>query len=200
MKTYDFSEICVLIIEDNTFMRQLLRKMVQGFGVRQVLEASDGSDGLGVMSREQVDVVVTDWLMDPLDGCDLIRTVRTAPDSPNAQVPIIMITGHTEPWRVRFARDAGATEILAKPVSGQTLMQRMVHVIEKPRKTIETFAYTGPDRRRRRSQEYTGEERRGRNNPATAQSAPAAPQEGGGESEGGMSNEDVDALFANANS
>jgi len=61
--------------------------------------------------------VITDWRMEPLDGLDLTRIIRTGEDSPNPFVPIIMLTGYTEVARVHEARDAGVTEFLAKPVS-----------------------------------------------------------------------------------
>lgn len=192
MQKYDFSAISVLVIEDNLFMRQLVRKMMHGFGVRHLLEGADGSEGLDILSREYVDIVVCDWLMDPLDGCDFTRTVRTASDSPNIHLPIIMITGHTEPWRIRFARDSGVTEVLAKPVSARTLMQRMVHVIENPRRSVESFTYTGPDRRRRQRPDFAGDDRRGSGGEDTEN------PESEPESESGMSNDAVDALFASA--
>ncbi|MEM1398665.1 MAG: response regulator [Pseudomonadota bacterium] len=196
---YDFSDISVLILEDNLFMRQLVRKMMHGFGVRDLLEGADGSEGLEMMSREHIDIVLCDWLMDPLDGCDFVRTVRTAADSPNPHIPIIMITGHTEPWRVKFARDAGVTEVLAKPISTQTLMHRMVHCIENPRRSIESLTFTGPDRRRRRTDDYKGSERR----KSEASQADAMAAAGGSANEEAeestLSNDDVEALFAQMN-
>ena len=55
--------------------------------------------------------------MEPLDGLDFARLIRTASDSPQPFVPIIMITGYTEEARVRAARDVGVTEVLCKPVT-----------------------------------------------------------------------------------
>lgn len=193
VQTYDFSDISVLILEDNLFMRQLVRKMLHGFGVRTLMEGSDGSEGLEIMGREHVDVVICDLLMDPLDGADFTRTVRTAGDSPNPEIPIILVTGHTEPWRINFARDSGVTEILAKPIAAQTLMHRMVHVIESPRRSISSLTYTGPDRRRR-SVEYKGVDRRkSEESQAAAMGFDTAEEL----EESTLSNDDVDALFNN---
>lgn len=197
---YDFSDITVMIIEDNLFMRQLIRKMLHGFGVRHLMEGADGSEGLEILSRDFVDIAICDWLMDPLDGCGFTQTVRTATDSPNVHLPIIMITGHTEPWRIRFARDAGVTEVLAKPISALTLMQRMVHVIEEPRRSVDTFAYSGPDRRRRtKSDVFNGDDRRNSEaSQADAMEASGADVEEDAE-ESSLSNDAVDALFSNMN-
>ncbi len=86
--------------------------------------------------------------MEPLDGLDFVRLVRTAKDSANPYVPIIMLTGYTEYRRVVEARDAGVNEFLAKPISARALYQRFASIIDNPRSFIKTKNYFGPDRRR----------------------------------------------------
>ena len=61
---------------------------------------------------------------------------------------ILVVTGHSDQKRVLAARDAGATEILAKPISIKTLHDRLVWVLQNPRAFIKSGEYTGPDRRR----------------------------------------------------
>ena len=156
----DFSEFYILVVEDNAFMRNLIRRMLQGVGVRNVLEARDGSEALELIGREHIDLILADWLMDPLDGCDFTRIARSAPDSPNQAVPIIIVSGYTEGWRVAQARDAGANEVLAKPLSADLLITRIVCLIEHPRAFITTPTFTGPDRRRKLDERYSGPERR----------------------------------------
>ena len=156
----DLSELATLVAEDNSFMRNLIRRMLLGLGVRTVFDARDGSEALDVIGRERTDLVLCDWLMDPLDGADFTRIIRSAPDSPNQAVPIIMVSGYTEGWRVSQARDAGVNEILAKPLSADRLLSRVVYLIENPRAFIDTMNYKGPDRRRRKDARYSGSERR----------------------------------------
>ncbi len=86
--------------------------------------------------------------MKPLDGIDFVKLVRTARDSPNPYVPIIMLSGYTEYRRVVEARDAGVNEFLAKPISAKALYQRFAAIIDNPRPFIRTESYFGPDRRR----------------------------------------------------
>ena len=93
-------------------------------------------------------MIIADWHMEPLDGLDFVRLVRTAKDSPNPYVPIIMLTGHTEYQRVCEARDAGVNEFLAKPISAKALYMRFASIIDNPRPFIRTKTYFGPDRRR----------------------------------------------------
>jgi DNA-binding response OmpR family regulator len=71
-----------------------------------------------------------------------------------------MVTGHTERERVTTARDLGITEFLAKPISAQSLSQRVEELIERPRPYIRAGSYFGPCRRRKRGGIFIGAERR----------------------------------------
>ncbi len=158
---YNLSNLNFLVVDDNKNMRLLVIQVLRALGIRNVKEADDGADALKTLKTFPTDIVICDWNMEPLDGLDFTRMVRTASDSPNPFVPIIMLTGHTEMNRVEEARDAGVHEFLAKPISAKSLYQRIVSVIEISRHFIRTSNYTGPDRRRARSaMKYKGPERR----------------------------------------
>jgi DNA-binding response OmpR family regulator len=63
-------------------------------------------------------------------------------------VPIIMLTGHGERWRVVEAMRLGVNEFLKKPVSAQALLDRMVSILAKPRAMVQMGDYYGPEPRR----------------------------------------------------
>jgi two-component system chemotaxis response regulator CheY len=86
--------------------------------------------------------------------------MRTATDSPNHFVPIIMLTAYAERSKIEAARDAGVTEFCAKPITATELYRKVCAVINTPRSFIRTSVYFGPDRRRRRDDGYKGQERR----------------------------------------
>ncbi len=159
MEAYDLQRINVLVVDDNHHMRFLIKTILQAFRVKNISEAGDGADALKILQTFPADVVITDWMMEPLDGLDLTRLLRTGSDSRNPFVPIIMLTGHTETLRVNEARDAGITEFLAKPLSSVMLYHRLVQIIEKPRQFVRTNQFNGPDRRRRAAP-VAGEDRR----------------------------------------
>jgi CheY-like chemotaxis protein len=85
--------------------------------------------------------------MIPLDGIDFIRLVRRDPESPCRDTPILLLTAHTEPHRVRAARDAGVNHVLTKPISFTSLYQAIATIIEDERPFVRSEAYAGPDRR-----------------------------------------------------
>lgn len=145
---YDFERLSVLVVDDNKHMRNLVKSILHALGIKNVREAADAPEAFKELQRFSADLVITDWHMEPLDGLDFVRLVRTAKDSPNPYIPMIMLTGHTEMIRVVEARDAGVNEFLAKPISARGLYARMVSIIEHPRPYIRTKTYFGPDRRR----------------------------------------------------
>ena len=155
-----FSNLRVLVVDDNAHMRTLLRSLLQSLGVREVFESSDGAQAFAVSRDFKPDFIVTDLTMEPVDGIELTRMVRTRKDSPNPYVPVIMVTGHTERSRVEAARDAGVTEFIAKPITAQNLTARINTITERPRPFVRCDSYVGPDRRRRRAEDYEGPWRR----------------------------------------
>ena len=160
MVDYNLERLNFLIVDDNKHMRALVKTILHALGVRNVKDAGDGADAFKELRHFPADIIICDWNMDPLDGLDFTRLVRTGKDSPNPFVPIIMLTGHTEMTRVVEARDTGVHEFLAKPISARALYSRVRSIIEKPRAFIKIANYFGPDRRRRHNPNYKGPERR----------------------------------------
>lgn len=158
--SYDFSRLSILIVDDSAYMRYILKTILQGLGFRQIHEANDGADGLRIIKSATIDIALVDWEMTPLDGLDFVRLIRTGKDSRSPMLPVIMVSGHSEPRRVMEARDAGVNEFLVKPVSARALYLRIVSVIEKPRPYIRTRTFFGPDRRRRMSDSWNGNPKR----------------------------------------
>src|SRR5215469_14532922 len=157
---YRFERLKVLVVDDNQHMRKLVVTILQAFGVSQITEAADGERGWALVREHNPDVIILDWMMEGMNGLDVVKLVRTSSQSPNPFAPIIMLTGYAQLEHVRQARDAGVNEFLAKPVSVKAIMSRLVAVIENPRPYVRTKTYFGPCRRRRGDQEYRGPERR----------------------------------------
>jgi two-component system chemotaxis response regulator CheY len=160
MVRVDFNRLRFLVIDDNVHMRRILRTVLHGFGTREIQEAEDGATGLEAFTRTAPDIVITDWAMPILDGLEMTRMIRHPESKNNPYVPIIVLTGHSEKGRVVEARDSGATEFLAKPISAKALYHRIFNVVANPRPFIKTASYFGPDRRRNPSANYAGPERR----------------------------------------
>jgi two-component system chemotaxis response regulator CheY len=150
----------VLVVEDNPHMRTLLRSLLNSAGIYQIQEAKDGAAGLEILHARKCDLILCDLAMAPMDGLAFTRDVRRSKESANPFAPIIMISGYTERHRVEEARDAGVTEFLVKPITAQSLFNRIAEIMERPRAFVRCAGYFGPDRRRKTNEAYSGPWRR----------------------------------------
>ena len=155
-----FEHLKALIVDDNPHMRELLRSLLNAVGLIAVHEATDGEGAFRLLRETQPDLILTDLSMTPVDGLAFVREVRRSSESPNPYIPIIMVTGHTERHQVEAARDAGVTELLAKPITAGNLFQRIGEIVQRPRAFVKCADYFGPDRRRQSGGGYTGPYRR----------------------------------------
>lgn len=156
----NFAKLSVLVVEDNKAMRDLIVSVLDSLGVGSIVTAESGASGFMKFRNSNADIVIVDWEMEPKNGLSLTGEIRRNPMSPNRMVPIIMLTGYSAPKRVAQARDTGVTEFLAKPFTAEGLINRIAYVINKPRDFIEAGDFFGPDRRRRRVENYHGPRRR----------------------------------------
>lgn len=157
---HDFSRLSVLVASGDQQARPLIAALLRAGGIERISVCADGKEALEELRHKTIDILVVDGELGSLDGLELVRRLRNEATSPNPTVQIIMITALTERHHIESARDAGVSELLAKPVSSDALFKRIVNVIDNPRPFIRVGDYFGPDRRRHFS-EFMGEERRG---------------------------------------
>ncbi|HEV7959399.1 MAG TPA: response regulator [Rhizomicrobium sp.] len=160
-----FENLKILVIEDKEHMRALLRRLLGHIGVRVINEANDGQAALLILRDNECDLILTDMDMAPMDGLTFTRQVRAS--RAHANLPIIMISGHTERAKVEAARDAGVNEFLVKPVTPANLVSRITEIMERPRSFVQAKGYSGPDRRRRQTSDFSGPGRREGDHPNT---------------------------------
>ncbi len=156
----DLANLRFLIAEENRYMLTVLRQQLKAFEIKELIEARDGDDAVHELSSTEVDFAIVDSGMEPVDGLAFIRHVRTGNGIPNAELPIIVLIAHPSVEAIAAARDAGATEVLCKPVSAQLLFDRIQHAIKNSRDFVVSDQFVGPDRRRRRDEQPTGGEER----------------------------------------
>ena len=138
-----FHKLKVVVVDDNNHMRTLLLSLLYAFGVKTVAAEANGKSGFATVQSMKPDFVVTDYAMQPVDGVEFVKMIRSL-HTPLAWVPIIMVTGHNERHYIEQARDSGITEILTKPVTAQGLYLRIQEVIERPRQFVKAPSFIGP--------------------------------------------------------
>jgi len=140
--------LCVLVVDDNQYMRKVIRNLLINCGIKDIYEAADGIAALDSIRTVCPDAVILDWEMPLLSGPELVRIVRSPGVFPMPDVPIIMLTGHCERWRVVEAVKLGVNEFLTKPVSAKSLYDRLVSITMQPRPVVQLGAYYGPEPRK----------------------------------------------------
>lgn len=162
MSSLDVSQLKILIVEDNVHFRTLLRSILQALGMTLLEEARDGIEAIDILDNVHpdtpFDLVILDWKMEGMDGVECVSMIRKLKGASRA-VPIIMVTGYTETSLQNEARNAGVNDFLGKPISPQSLLGRIVSVMENPRPLVECVNYFGPDRRLSQ-QKYSGPDKR----------------------------------------
>jgi two-component system chemotaxis response regulator CheY len=109
----------ILTIDDSKTIRDMLMLTLADAGF-DVLQAVDGQDGLEVLDKERVDVVITDINMPRMDGYEVIRQMRR--NTTHKSTPILVLTTESEKEKKNLARDAGATGWMVKPFDPDRLI------------------------------------------------------------------------------
>lgn len=129
------SQLKILLVDDNPLLLRALKDMLGLWGVGQVVAAANGQEAKELLRRDPYDLLVTDWVMEPVGGAQLLNWVRQSPGSLNPDLPIIVLTANADLSTVRAAWDAGADSVLAKPAPAATIARRIEAVLSNPRRS-----------------------------------------------------------------
>ncbi|MEW5977857.1 MAG: response regulator [Acidobacteriota bacterium] len=117
----------ILLIDDDDGLRRVLRRALQRRGY-EVLEAPDGREGLSLVGREQVDLVLTDMIMPGMEGVETIQQLRRT----HPGLPIIAMSGggRLKPeGYLQLAETFGALSVLRKPFENDQLFATIEAVL-----------------------------------------------------------------------
>lgn len=164
MREHDLSGLNVLLIDDSRTFLSLMTDILHGFGIRNIIRTTDAVEAFEIVSREPVDVALVDYEMPLINGLEFASLVRTAPDSRNKFLSMILVTGHCSRKIVMESITSGFDDFLAKPMRSIDLYQKLVNLQERQKQYVLTpSGYFGPDRRRRPDPNFALEDRRNKN-------------------------------------
>jgi two-component system chemotaxis response regulator CheY len=123
MTSYSF-----LIIEDSPTMRQLIRFALNRIPGAEVIEASDGVDGLKKLSSSKVDLILTDINMPIMDGLKLVNLVRS--NDSYKDIPIVIITTEGAQEDKERAMALGADAYITKPIQATSLLSTVKELLK----------------------------------------------------------------------
>lgn len=120
----------VLVIDDMTTMRKLVKKSLSKMGFTDIIEAADGQKGWSQLNEnEGVGLVVSDWNMPNCSGLDLLKRVRS--DNRFKSLPFLLLTAEGEASQVAQAIQAGVDNYVLKPFTYESLHEKISQVYKK---------------------------------------------------------------------
>ncbi len=139
MTDVDFSGLHVLLVDDEAFMRRLVRSLLRDLGCARVFEAENGADGLKLIEEEdgQIGLVICDLQMPVMDGFEFVRRLRAHDDLYRLSLPVLILSGRSDAEGVRNALSLGIHGFVLKPVSRQALRERITAALQTAEATGE---------------------------------------------------------------
>ena len=117
----------VLVVDDYSTMRRIIRNLLKQIEFNNVEEATDGADALAKLRAGNFGLVISDWNMVPMTGLQLLQEVRG--NSQLKELPFIMVTAESKTDNVVAAKQAGVSNYIIKPFNAETLKKKIESVL-----------------------------------------------------------------------
>ena len=113
----------VLVVDDFTTMRHIVRKFLIQLGFKNIVEADDGSTAVDLLKNEKVDLIISDWNMPKMTGLELLQYVRAEADI--ADIPFVMVTAEAQQDDINLAVKAKVSQYIVKPFTAERLGKKL---------------------------------------------------------------------------
>lgn len=121
----NWGSMSMLIADDNTHFRWLMRSFLTSFGVGTILEAGNGADAIQVLHGSVVDVALIDIGMEPINGLWFVQMFKNDAEVKNKNMLCLLVTGNATPENLETALKSGVNDVISKPLSAKTLEERL---------------------------------------------------------------------------
>jgi len=119
--------IKILIVDDFSTMRRIVKNLLRQLGFNNIQEADDGTTALEQLKTDPVDLVISDWNMPKMTGLDLLKAIRG--DDKLKKIPVLMVTAEARKENIVEAVQAGVNNYIVKPFTAETLKEKMEKVL-----------------------------------------------------------------------
>ena len=117
----------ILIVDDYKTMLRIIRNLLRQLNFTNVEEAMDGTEALHMLDQKDIQLIISDWNMEPMTGLQLLREVRKSDKFKH--IPFIMITAESKAENVVAAKQAGVSNYIVKPFNAETLKAKLSSVL-----------------------------------------------------------------------
>ncbi len=117
----------VLVVDDFATMRRIVKNILTQLGYKQIVEADDGTTAMDRLKQEKIDLIISDWNMPKMTGLELLKNVRSNPDTAN--IPFIMVTAEAQQDNIILAVKAKVSQYIVKPFTADILGEKINKVL-----------------------------------------------------------------------
>mgnify|MGYP006277933683 FL=1 len=118
----------VLIVDDFSTMRRIIKNIMRQLGYNNIVEADDGTTAWEVLNKDKIDFIISDWNMPKMTGIELLRKVRASEEF--ADMPFLMVTAEAQQENIIEAVQAKVSNYIVKPFTAETLGQKIDKIFE----------------------------------------------------------------------
>ncbi len=119
----------ILIVDDFSTMRRIIKNLLRDLGFNDTTEADDGQTALPLLQTGKFDFLVTDWNMPGMDGLTLLKNVRE--DEKLKDMPVLVVTAEAKREQIVIAAQAGVNGYIVKPFTAATLKEKIDKIFER---------------------------------------------------------------------
>ncbi len=119
----------VLIVDDFSTMRRIIKNLLRDLGFTNTFEADDGHTALPMLKNGDFEFVVTDWNMPIMEGIQLLKEIRKDPNLKH--LPVLMVTAEAKREQIIEAAQAGVNGYIIKPFTAGTLKEKLDKIFER---------------------------------------------------------------------
>jgi two-component system chemotaxis response regulator CheY len=119
----------ILIVDDFSTMRRIIKNLLRDLGFTNTQEADDGATALPMLKNGDFDFLVTDWNMPGMTGIELLKHVRA--DEKLVSIPVLMVTAEAKRDQIIEAAQAGVNGYVVKPFTAQVLKEKIDKIFER---------------------------------------------------------------------
>lgn len=119
----------ILVVDDFSTMRRIIKNLLRDLGFTNIQEADDGNTALPMLQNGDFDFVVTDWNMPGMQGIDLLKEIRK--DDNLSHLPVLMVTAEAKREQIIAAAQAGVNGYIVKPFTAVTLKEKLDKIFER---------------------------------------------------------------------
>jgi two-component system chemotaxis response regulator CheY len=119
----------VLVVDDFSTMRRIIKNLLRDLGFTNISEADDGSTAWPMLQNGDFDFVITDWNMPGMQGIDLLKAIRA--DAKLAHIPVLLVTAEAKKEQIVMAAQAGVNGYIVKPFTAATLKTKLEKIFER---------------------------------------------------------------------